>query len=126
MVKLSRMVKLAIGSGLALVVIGQSAMAQYYYQPAPRHYPAPQYLPQPGFGGYSPYPQYHEDEYRPRRRPPEYGYQQPGYGYSRRVQLGTVCVTSRGECSTGQPVPIGSGCGCRIPNFGKKRGQVGY
>ncbi|CAN1500148.1 hypothetical protein MCEMSEM23_00463 [Rhabdaerophilaceae bacterium] len=131
MTTLSRVAKLAVGAGLALVVVGQSAMAQYYYTPAPRHYPAPQFYPQPGFGGYSPHPQYYEDDYRPRRRAPAPNYRQPGYyqpdyGYQRRVRLGSVCVTSRGACPTGQPVPIGTGCGCRIPNFGKKRGEVRY
>jgi hypothetical protein len=127
----SRFIRSIIGAALALVMVGSTAFAQYYYQPAPRHYPAPRYLPEPipGTGGFSPHPGYQdrrylqEDdyEYRPRRRP------QPRaeYGYSRR-DLGSVCVTSRGECSVGRYVPLGTGCGCNIPNFGKKRGEVQY
>lgn len=102
--------KLAISAlcGLGfLAASGASANAQYYYQQAPRYYPAPQFQPQP-------YQQQYDD-YRPRQR-----------YHQRRVDLGSVCVTSRGECSVGGMVPIGTGCGCRIPNFGKKRGHVQY
>lgn len=121
----TRFIRSVIGAFLALLMAGSATFAQYYYQPAPRHYPAPRYLPEPipGTGGFSPHPRYYEDDgdYRPRRRP------QPRseYGYSRRG-MGSVCVTSRGECSVGQYVPIGTGCKCRIPNFGQKRGHVQY
>ncbi|MGL5446010.1 MAG: hypothetical protein ACRDBL_01720 [Rhabdaerophilum sp.] len=133
----SRFLKSALGAGLALLFAGSAAFAQYYYQPAPRHYPAPRYLPEPlpGTGGYSPHPGYHErrtyqdrryllednEDYRPRRRVNP----RADYGYSRR-DLGQVCVTSRGNCDVGALVPIGSGCRCHIPGFGRKAGQVGY
>lgn len=121
MLSQSRLAKALVGASLALAMAGSSAFAQYYYQPAPRYYPAPQYLPEPvpGTGGYSPRPRYYEEDYRPRRRPyAEYGYERRGGG--------SVCVTSRGECSVGRYVPIGTGCKCNIPGFGQKRGHVQY
>jgi hypothetical protein len=65
-----------------------------------------------------------EFEQRPRRR--AYGeggfYGQP----QRRAQgFGQVCVTSRGQCYV-NPQPISSRCGCQIPGFGPKRGNVAY
>jgi hypothetical protein len=44
----------------------------------------------------------------------------------RRVAMGSVCVTSRGNCSAGGVVPIMSGCYCFIPGFGRKAGNVRY
>lgn len=129
MLRPTRLFQSALGALLALVMAGSTSFAQFYYQPAPRHYPAPRYVPEPygGPGYYSPRPRYQErfadddDDYRPRRR----GNPNADYGYSRRG-MGSVCVTSRGECSVGQYVPIGTGCKCRIPNFGQKRGHVQY
>lgn len=123
MPNLSRFVQSAVAAVVGLLLSGYAALAQVYYQPAPRFYPAPQYLPQPfpGPGGYPANrgyrdPRYYEDEedYRPRRR------------NSSRRDLGQVCVTSRGNCDLGALVPIGSGCRCQIPGFGRKAGQVGY
>ena len=106
--RVSTVTRAALGAIALLASAGLSAEAQYYpYQPAPRYHPAPQYRAQP-----YPYPQ-HYDDYRPR---PRYR-QQP---------MGMVCVTSRGECSTGRPVPLGTGCKCMIRNFGQKRGHVQY
>lgn len=69
-------------------------------------------------------PVYEDDGFAPRPRP------RPRYsddGYSPRPRAyGTVCVTSRGECPTGRPVPIMSGCYCHIPGFGRKAGNVRY
>lgn len=67
-----------------------------------------QYYPPPGY--YAPGP-YRDPYYTPRPR---------------RVAMGSVCVTSRGECSVGRYVPIGTGCKCFIPGFGQKRGHVQY
>lgn len=79
----------------------------------------------------------YEDE-RPRRREyreyREYPGERRGYreqrGYyeergPRRVQSGSLCVTSRGSCPTGQRLPANSPCGCNIPGFGYKRGAIG-
>ena len=68
-----------------------------------------------GGGGYyapRPVPRYEDDGYAPypRRRPP----------------MGSVCVTSRGDCSVGRPMPIGAGCKCMVPEFGVKRGNIRY
>jgi hypothetical protein len=76
-----------------------------------------------GGGGYGRgYRDFDEDEdERPRyRRGPGYGY---GEGYGRR-RFGAICVTGRGNCATGRPVPSGSPCSCNIPGFGPKRGVV--
>jgi hypothetical protein len=130
MLRPSRLVRSAFGALLALVMFGSTSFAQYYYQPAPRHYPAPRYVPEPyhGPGYYGPRQRYQERyveddfDYRPRRR----GNPNADYGYSRRGGgLGSVCVTSRGNCGVGALVPIGSGCRCNIPGFGRKAGQVG-
>jgi hypothetical protein len=89
---------------LAVSFVSTGAQAQYYYQQTPRYYPAPQYRPQPYPPGYG------EEVYvqRPRRA------------------AGSVCVTSRGECSVRRYVPLGTGCACNIPGFGRKRGHVQY
>lgn len=124
----TRLFRSALGALLALFMAGSTSFAQYYYQPAPRYYPAPRYVPEPygGPGYYSPRPRYQEryiedEDFRPRRRVNP----QADYGHSRRG-LGSVCVTSRGNCGIGALVPIGSGCRCQIPGFGRKAGQVGY
>jgi hypothetical protein len=56
----------------------------------------------------------------PRWERPYYG----GGGYYR-PPMGRVCETSRGSCRT-RPAPIGAGCGCYIPGFGPKRGNIAY
>lgn len=56
--------------------------------------------------------------------PPGYGYYDP-YGPPRRYRTprwSHVCVTSRGNCPIGRPVPYGTSCSCFIPGFGYKRG----
>lgn len=134
----SRFARLLAGACLALFCAGHAAIAQIYVEPAPpRHYPAPRYTPVPDTGGYGVVPQrrYHNersDDYdmRPRRRVPREDYRD--YSYEeyprprRRAAMGSVCVTSRGECDTGTFVPLGSGCRCRIPGFGSKGGYVRY
>lgn len=124
------------GALLAMFFVGGTAMAQIYVEPAPpRYYPSPRYTPVPGTGGYMTPPpgRYYDeraDDYdmRPRRRVQP----RPDYGYEdyprprRRAAMGSVCVTSRGECSAGGWVPLGSGCYCRIPGFGRKAGNVQY
>jgi hypothetical protein len=89
------------------------------------------------------------EEYAPRRRPPpppaddDYGWQPPlppppppppdedfdrprprwRYRYERRRVDDSVCVTARGPCLT-RPAPPNTPCGCEIPGFGYKRGQI--
>ncbi|MCZ8103524.1 MAG: hypothetical protein O9972_37230 [Burkholderiales bacterium] len=115
----------ALLAGLALILAGvlatEPASAQFY----------------PGWG--PPPPGYYEPRYDPRydpryRRPPPpppyggrdyYGYPPRNEYYGRpRAALRALCVTSRGNCSTGYPLPSGSPCRCHIPGFGEKRGQV--
>jgi hypothetical protein len=96
-------------TGVALMPAAASAQ---YYNP----YYRPGYRPPPPFGYPPPY------GYRP--APPHYyggGY---GGGYYRPHQLSSVCITSRGNCSTGRPLPGGAPCQCFIPGFGTKRGAV--
>lgn len=71
--------------------------------------------------------------YREYREPPRHVRPAPRYEYDRygrRVyrpaprRYSDVCVTARGNCSTGRPVPSGTPCACNVPGFGIKRGQV--
>ena len=99
---------LAALAGVALMPA--AASAQYYdpyYRPGYRPPPPP-----PPFGYPPPY------GYRP--APPSYY----GGGYYRQPHLSNICVTARGNCSTGRPLPGGSPCQCYIPGFGTKRGAV--
>lgn len=76
-----------------------------------------------------------DDDYRPRRYERRYDYDRrrddddddrferrrgPRFGGPR----GSVCVTARGTCVT-RPAPFNSACGCEVPGFGFKRGQIG-
>lgn len=72
------------------------------------------------FAGGPPRPRYVEPQ--PRRYYEDDGYYQP----RRRSAMGSVCVTSRGNCSAGGVYPIMSGCYCHIPGFGRKAGNVRY
>lgn len=107
-------VTLALAALAAAFCMPTGASAQYYDPYGDGYYRRP---PPPPPGYYRPRPEY---GYPPR---PDYGYPPPGYG---RARLGTICVTSRGNCSVGRPIPIQSPCGCYIPGFGQKRGAVGY
>jgi hypothetical protein len=122
-------VRAAIIAFVAAMAMPQPAEAQYYdpYRPPPPVYGGPVYgAPQPygrqpygdpRYGG--PPPGYYN---RP-PPPPAYGRPPPPrYGSN----MGMGCVTSRGTCSTDRPVPIGTGCRCMIPGFGRKRGAVEY
>ncbi len=133
----SRLARCIAGAFLALLFVGSTAMAQIYVEPAPpRYYPAPRYTPVPGTGAYMAPPgryydhRYDDLEQRPRRRVPREEYRD--YTYDdyprprRRAAMGSVCVTSRGECSAGGWVPLGTGCRCKIPGFGRKNGSVQY
>jgi hypothetical protein len=118
---MKRSILLSLAALACLAAAPAPASAQYYdpyYRPA---YPPP---PPPGYGyGYRPPPPPPGYGYG---RPPGYGYgRPPGYGYGRPGS--NVCITARGNCSTGRPLPANSPCQCYIPGFGTKRGAVaGY
>jgi hypothetical protein len=98
------------------VLAAQPAAAQYYGGPY-----------RGGFGG-----GFEDDyDYAPRRSyRRDYDerdfYGPPRRGPSRRAQLGSVCVTARGNCDAGRVVPRNSPCSCFIPGFGRKRGAIGF
>jgi hypothetical protein len=126
---------LLAGLGAAAILAAAPASAQYYgggYGGG--GYGGGGY----GSGGYQRGFEDDEDDYRPRRRyrvEREYGDGYGGGGYGRggyverprqrRVQSGSLCVTSRGVCETGTRLPANTGCGCNIPGFGYKRGAIG-
>jgi hypothetical protein len=105
--------RLALAALVAFTAFGavSSAQAQYYPYPPQRPY----YGPNP-YGGYvqpNPYGGYVQ--------PNPYG---GGYYAPRRpVIIGNICVTSRGACRT-RPRQEGALCGCNIPGFGPKQGNV--
>lgn len=107
-----KILSLALLAATAGLSAPTGAQAQYYgggYYPPPPPPPPGYYRPRPDYG---PPPGY-------------YGGGGYGGGYGR-VRYGTICVTSRGQCSIGRPLPIQTGCSCYIPGFGQKRGAVGY
>ena len=64
-----------------------------------------------------------EDSDAQRRRRWERRREREEYGYGR-PRMGSVCVTSRGNCMT-RPAPFNAPCGCEVPGFGFKRGAIG-
>ncbi|MGY2048680.1 hypothetical protein [Methylobacterium sp. JK268] len=68
--------------------------------------------------------EYRDEGDYPRRPPPGPGYYERERVF-RREGFGRVCVTARGNCPS-RPAPLNSYCGCQIPGFGPKRGQIGY
>lgn len=98
---------LALSFSTAVIV---PAGAQYYrdgyYPPPPPRGYDPYDGPRRGYGG-----------------PPPPGYYGGRSEY--RARFGRVCLTSRGSCYIGRPVPLNSPCRCDIPGFGLKRGAVG-
>ncbi|WP_336485768.1 hypothetical protein [Methylobacterium nigriterrae] len=79
--------------------------------------------------------QYYGDDYggprRYERRYDEDRYERRRYDedrFERRRDFGgrrsSICVTARGNCVT-RPAPYNSACGCEVPGFGFKRGQIG-
>jgi hypothetical protein len=82
--------------------------------------PPPPYY-RPPRPGYPPPPQY---GYRPPPPPPYYGRPGYGYGYAAPRNYSNICITGRGNCSSGRPLPAGAPCSCFIPGFGTKRGAI--
>ncbi len=110
------MMRRVVLAAMALSVLAaQPATAQYYGNP---YRGGPSYYEEDDFDD-APRRTYrrdrYEQEYAPRRE-----------FRSRRAQLGSICVTSRGSCDVGYAVPIQSNCRCNIPGFGPKRGNVHY
>lgn len=111
-VMMNRSILLALAAVATLAAVPAPASAQYYdpyFRPAYPPPPPGYGYGRPGYGyGYG------------------YGYGRPGYGYGGRPGS-NVCITSRGTCSTGRPLPANAPCQCFIPGFGVKRGAVaGY
>jgi hypothetical protein len=98
-----RLAKVAFG-GFALGLAALSGASAQYYPPG--YYGGP---PQGYYRG-GPPQGYDDGYYRPRRR----------------VAMGSVCVTARGDCGQRNYAPIGSRCFCIIPGFGKKHGEIQY
>lgn len=120
-----RMILLALTLAAGCAGLASPAAAQYSRgdvpswqrdEPPPQrrpYYPPPGYRPPPDYG-------YREPPPPPYYRPPGYGYgyQRPSRNYS------NVCITARGNCSTGRPLPAQAPCSCFIPGFGTKRGAI--
>ncbi|MCJ2089295.1 hypothetical protein MKK88_25375 [Methylobacterium sp. E-005] len=105
------------GPDAKIYMYGEPGPGRYEYgAPRPRHRPPPPpadddwNLPPP-----PPPPPYDAyDRPRDRWRGPE----------ARRQWDDAVCVTSRGTCAAPAGLP-NTPCGCEIPGFGYKRGQIG-
>ena len=115
---MNRFAKAAALAALAAAGAATAAEAQYFPQPG--------YGPPPGYYGQPRRPPPQDYYGQPRRPPPGY-YGGDGYNqsYRRPVQYGQVCLTSRGSCYVGRPLPFQTGCGCNVPGFGYKRGAIG-
>jgi hypothetical protein len=117
-------------AALAVSALAAPASAQYYDPSGPGWaYPAQSYREQQWREDYRQPPR---DYYRPRRdyyyeRGPDYGYGPPREIWrrpARRVQVGNICVTSRGSCEYPQYYQLQTPCRCDIPGFGPKRGAI--
>jgi hypothetical protein len=112
------MKRFALAAAALMAFSAVPASAQYYGNPYGGY--------DPGYdSGYEPAPR---RTYRvaPREYDPYGGrtYYSPRPRY-RQVQLGSVCVTSRGSCES-SAAPIQAKCRCYIPGFGPKRGNIEY
>jgi hypothetical protein len=126
------MKRLLLATITALTLTAPAA-AQYYGNPYSQPYeeewverePAPRYYERRPDYGYRPEPRPRYG-YEPRREyREEYRYSQPrGGDRQRRVQGGSICVTSRGSCQYPQTMSNGANCTCDIPGFGVKRGNI--
>jgi hypothetical protein len=108
-----RRITLALAA-MAALATGPAA-AQYYYERGP-------------YDGYEQEYEYRAPPPRYRERPrfyERYGDYGPRRSY-RQTRVGSVCVTSRGNCEAGGGYPVNTPCSCYIPGFGPKRGAVGF
>lgn len=113
MMKSSLSIAFALAAATLALASSQSS-AQFLPPGGP---PRPPIGPGPGFPGQFPPPP--PPRFYP---PPVYVEPQP---YYREDVVGDICYTSRGECQLDYSLPVGSGCRCFIPGFGRKRGTVG-
>ena len=108
----------APAAGPARAQVGPDARTYSYGRPGPDREP---YDPPPGN---RPPP---DDGYDWRSPPPDDGYDRPRPTWHDRAERrrwdDSVCVTARGTCLT-RGGPPSAPCGCRIPGFGYKRGQI--
>jgi hypothetical protein len=107
--------KRVVLAALALsVVAAEPATAQFYGSP---YQGGPGYYDDDDFDYGPPRRSYRRDydDYGPPRARPY-----------RRAQLGSVCVTARGNCDAGRVAPRNTPCSCFIPGFGPKRGAIGF
>ncbi|MGH1571502.1 hypothetical protein ACRAWG_13440 [Methylobacterium sp. P31] len=101
-----------VGPNADVYILGRPGPDRYGYDDdRPRHPPPPP----------------PDDLYdRPRRSPPplpDDDFDRPRYRYERPRWSDSVCVTARGTCLA-PPGPPNAACGCEIPGFGYKRGQI--
>jgi hypothetical protein len=118
---------LALGSSAAdpaAAQVGPDARPYIYGRPGPDredYAPPPRRPPPPPDDGYGwrPTP--------PPLPPPDDAFDRPRprwrHRYERHRVDDSVCVTARGTCLT-RAAPPGAPCGCEIPGFGYKRGQI--
>ncbi|WCS23187.1 hypothetical protein LOK46_18640 [Methylobacterium sp. NMS14P] len=111
-------------AGSAVAQVGPDARPYIYGRPAPDR---DVYAPPPPGGRIPPLPA--DDGYGRDPPPPplDDAYDLPPPRWRHRVAPrrwdDSVCVTARGTCLT-RPAPPNAPCGCTIPGFGYKRGQI--
>lgn len=101
-----------VGPDAKVYMYGEPGPGRYEYAPRPRHRPPP---PPP------------DDDWNLPPPPPPYGaYDRPRYRDpdAPRRWDDSLCITSRGTCPAPDRPP-GAPCGCEVPGFGYKRGQIG-
>lgn len=114
-----------IADGPAAAQVGPEARPYVFGRPDPDRFDEPP----PRWGRRPPPP---DDAYdRPRHPPPpppppdeEWPRYRGRFRDARPLWRDSVCVTARGTCVTA-PAPPNAPCGCEIPGFGYKRGQIG-
>jgi hypothetical protein len=108
--------RVALALAALAALVGGPASAQFYYEQEP-------------YDAYEERYEYRGPPPRYRAVPPRsydpYGSYTPRRNY-RRARIGSVCVTSRGNCDAGDAFPVNTPCRCYIPGFGAKRGAIGF
>jgi len=115
-------VRAQVGPDADVYIYGRPGPDRYEYDRRRRPPPPP---PDDDWPRRPPPPPY-DDYDRPRRRPPPPPLDDDDNRprFDRRWRSGSLCVTARGDCPT-PPAPDNAPCGCEIPGFGYKRGQIG-
>ena len=114
-------VRAQVGPDADVYIYGRPGPDRYEYDRRRRPPPPP---PDDDWPRRPPPPPY-DDYDRPRRRPPPPPLDDDDNRprFDRRWRSGSLCVTARGDCPT-PPAPYNAPCGCEIPGFGYKRGQI--